>query len=196
MERRDVGPHDVLIEIKYSGICHSDIHNARSDWGPSAYPLVPGHEIAGIVAQVGSEVTRYAVGDRVGVGCMVDSCRECANCLKGEEQYCLKGNTLTYGSVDKDGTLTQGGYSTHVVVTDGFVLRQGADQGPGAFGQPDVLGGVGVGEAEFAQHPIAGSEGTSGVHQRQRESCCPETRPVRGGRDPQAVLEGPAHGFR
>ncbi|MCW2873159.1 MAG: alcohol dehydrogenase [Streptomyces oryziradicis] len=119
IERRDVGPHDVLIEIKYSGICHSEIHNARSDWGPSTYPLVPGHEIAGIVARVGSEVTRYAVG------CMVDSCRECANCLKGEEQYCLKGNTLTYGSVDKDGTLTQGGYSTHVVVTGGLVLQPG-----------------------------------------------------------------------
>ncbi|MFF2146476.1 NAD(P)-dependent alcohol dehydrogenase [Kitasatospora sp. NPDC058190] len=123
VERRDVGPHDVLIEIEYVGICHSDIHNVRSEWGPASYPVVPGHEIAGVVAQVGSEVTRYAVGDRVGVGCMVNSCRECAPCLRGEEQYCLKGNTLTYGSIDKDGTLTQGGYSTHIVVDDDFVVR-------------------------------------------------------------------------
>jgi len=123
VERRDVGPRDVLIEIKYVGICHSDIHHARSEWGEATYPVVPGHEIAGVVAEAGSEVTRYAVGDRVGVGCMVDSCRECASCLKGEEQYCLKGNTLTYGSIGKDGTLTQGGYSTHVVVNDDFVVR-------------------------------------------------------------------------
>ncbi|MFC7258478.1 NAD(P)-dependent alcohol dehydrogenase [Streptomyces lutosisoli] len=123
VERRDVGPHDVLIEIKYCGICHSDLHNVRGEWGPATYPLVPGHEIAGIVTEVGSEVTRHAVGDRVGVGCMVDSCRECVNCRKGDEQYCLKGNTLTYGSIDKDGTLTQGGYSTHVVVTEDFVVN-------------------------------------------------------------------------
>ncbi|WP_327426606.1 MULTISPECIES: NAD(P)-dependent alcohol dehydrogenase [unclassified Streptomyces] len=123
VERRDVGPHDVLIEIKYCGICHSDLHNVRGEWGPATYPLVPGHEIAGIVTEVGSQVTRHAVGDRVGVGCMVDSCRECVNCRKGDEQYCLKGNTLTYGSIDKDGTLTQGGYSTHVVVTEDFVVN-------------------------------------------------------------------------
>jgi len=123
VERRDVGPHDVLIEIKYAGICHSDISNARSEWGPSAYPLVPGHEIAGVVTEVGAEVSRHAVGDRVGVGCMVESCRECESCLRGEEQYCLPGNTLTYGAVDKDGTITQGGYSTHVVVTEDFVVR-------------------------------------------------------------------------
>ncbi|MFJ5274395.1 NAD(P)-dependent alcohol dehydrogenase [Streptomyces sp. NPDC088358] len=122
VERRDVGPHDVLIEIKYCGICHSDIHNVRGEWGSAAYPLVPGHEIAGIVTEVGSEVTRHAVGDRVGVGCMVDSCRTCAPCRRGEEQYCLEGTTLTYGSVDRDGTLTQGGYSTHMVVTEDFVV--------------------------------------------------------------------------
>ncbi|WP_405717440.1 NAD(P)-dependent alcohol dehydrogenase [Streptomyces sp. NBC_01537] len=123
IERRDVGPHDVLIEIKYCGICHSDIHFVRGEWGPQTYPVVPGHEFAGIVTEVGSEVTKHAVGDRVGVGCMVNSCRECVNCLKGEEQYCLKGNTLTYGAPDKDGTRTQGGYSTHVVVTEDFVVR-------------------------------------------------------------------------
>jgi alcohol dehydrogenase (NADP+) len=123
IDRRDVGPHDVLIEIKYCGICHSDIHHTRGEWGESHYPVVPGHEIAGIVAEVGSEVTRHAVGDRVGVGCMVDSCGECPSCRKGEEQYCIKGNTLTYGSLDKDGRLTQGGYSTHIVVNENFVVH-------------------------------------------------------------------------
>jgi uncharacterized zinc-type alcohol dehydrogenase-like protein len=123
IERRDVGPQDVLIEIRYAGICHSDIHTVRGDWGPQSYPLAPGHEIAGIVAEVGSEVTRHAVGDRVGVGCMVNSCRECANCRAGEEQYCLNGNTGTYGATDRDGTITQGGYSTHIVVTEDFVVR-------------------------------------------------------------------------
>jgi alcohol dehydrogenase (NADP+) len=123
INRRELYPHDVLIEIKYSGICHSDIHHARSEWKDEHYPLVPGHEIAGIVAQVGSEVTKFNVGDRVGVGCMVDSCGECENCRKGEEQYCLKGNTLTYADVDKYGEHTQGGYSTHIVVSEDFVLR-------------------------------------------------------------------------
>jgi len=122
IERREVGPHDVLIEIKFAGICHSDIHTVRGDWGPQSYPLVPGHEIAGIVAETGSAVTRHKVGDRVGVGCMVNSCGECVNCQAGEEQYCLAGNTGTYAGVDRDGTITQGGYSTHVVVTEDFVL--------------------------------------------------------------------------
>jgi len=123
IERRSVGPHDVLIEIRYAGICHSDIHTARSEWGETTYPLVPGHEIAGIVTEVGSRVTRHAVGDRVGVGCMVDSCGECVNCRNGEEQFCVEGSTMTYGSVGKDGQPTQGGYSTHVVVTEDFVLK-------------------------------------------------------------------------
>jgi len=123
IDRRDLGPRDVLIEIQYCGICHSDIHFARGEWGSVNYPIVPGHEITGIVADVGSEVTKFAVGDRVGVGCMVDSCRECVNCRKGEEQYCLNGHTLTYGAVDKYGQLTQGGYSTHIVVDEDFVLR-------------------------------------------------------------------------
>lgn len=123
IERRDVGPKDVLIEIRYAGICHSDIHTVRGEWGPIAYPQVVGHEIVGIVSEVGSEVTLHRVGDRVGVGCMVNSCRECENCLAGEEQYCLNGNTGTYASVDRDGTITQGGYSTHIVVVEDFVLR-------------------------------------------------------------------------
>nr|WP_189268610.1 NAD(P)-dependent alcohol dehydrogenase [Streptomyces fuscichromogenes] len=123
VDRRDVGPHDVLIEIAYCGICHSDIHFARGEFGDIPTPLVPGHEIVGTVTEVGTEVTKHAVGDRVGVGCMADSCRECANCLKGEEQYCLKGHTLVFGSVGRDGRVTQGGYSTHIVVTEDFVLR-------------------------------------------------------------------------
>jgi uncharacterized zinc-type alcohol dehydrogenase-like protein len=123
IERRDVGPLDVLIDIKFAGICHSDIHTVRGDWGPQQYPLAPGHEIAGIVTEVGSAVTKHAVGDRVGVGCMVNSCGECVNCQKGEEQYCLAGNTGTYGAVDRDGSITPGGYSTHVVVTEDFVVR-------------------------------------------------------------------------
>jgi uncharacterized zinc-type alcohol dehydrogenase-like protein len=123
IERRPVGPRDVLIEIRFCGICHSDIHHCRGEWGEVPYPAVPGHEIAGVVRAVGGEVTKHAVGDRVGVGCMVDSCRECANCLQGEEQYCLPGNTQTYGSVDRDGTVTRGGYSTHVVVDEDFVVR-------------------------------------------------------------------------
>jgi uncharacterized zinc-type alcohol dehydrogenase-like protein len=123
IQRRAVGPKDVRIDIKFCGICHSDIHFARGEWGKISYPAVPGHEIAGVVAEVGSDVTSFAPGDRVGVGCMVNSCRECENCEAGNEQYCLKGNTQTYGSKDRDGTVTYGGYSDHVVVDQDFVLR-------------------------------------------------------------------------
>jgi uncharacterized zinc-type alcohol dehydrogenase-like protein len=122
IERRDPGPHDVTIAIKYTGICHSDIHHARSDWRDEPYPLVPGHEIAGTVSEVGSQVTRHAAGDRVGVGCLVNSCGTCVNCRDGREQYCIPGNTLTYGATDVDGTVTQGGYSTHIVVNEKFAL--------------------------------------------------------------------------
>ena len=120
--RREVGPHDVLIEIAYAGICHSDIHTVNGDWGPQPYPLVPGHEIVGTVAEIGPEVTGHAVGDRVGVGCMVNSCGQCTNCRNGDEQYCAEGMVPTYGGADRDGTITHGGYSTHVVVDAGFVL--------------------------------------------------------------------------
>lgn len=124
IERREVGPHDVLIDIKFAGICHSDIHTARAEWGePANRPIVVGHEIAGIVSQVGPEVTKHKVGDRVGVGCMVNSCRECENCKAGMEQYCLKGMTGTYDGIDVDGNPTAGGYSTAIVVTEDFVLR-------------------------------------------------------------------------
>src|SRR6059058_3379616 len=123
IERRALGSSDVRIDIKFCGICHSDIHFARGEWGEVPYPAVPGHEIAGVVAGVGSDVTDFGPGDRVGVGCMVNSCRECENCLAGNEQYCLAGNTQTYGSIDRDGTITYGGYSDHVVVDEDFVVR-------------------------------------------------------------------------
>ncbi|MFD8974395.1 MULTISPECIES: NAD(P)-dependent alcohol dehydrogenase [Streptomyces] len=122
--RRAVGEHDVLIEIKYAGICHSDIHQARDGWGEGIFPMVPGHEIAGFVAEVGSGVTKFQVGDRVGVGCFVDSCRECAYCLQGQEQYCSgTGMTGTYNALDKNGEPTYGGYSTHIVVDENYTLR-------------------------------------------------------------------------
>jgi uncharacterized zinc-type alcohol dehydrogenase-like protein len=125
IDRREVGPNDVLIEIKYAGICHSDIHTARGEWGEIEYPLVVGHEIAGIVSEVGSDVTSHAVGDRVGVGCLVDSCGTCANCKKDLEQFCLNGSIATYNGINKygDGERTHGGYSTHIVVTEKFVLN-------------------------------------------------------------------------
>lgn len=123
IERRDLGPKDVLIEIKYAGICHSDIHHVHNEWGEEKYPLVPGHEIAGVIKEIGKEVTKHSIGDSVGVGCMIDSCGECANCKKGEEQFCLKGNTMTYAGVDRYGKPTYGGYSTHIVVTEDFVLN-------------------------------------------------------------------------
>ncbi|MFD7976667.1 NAD(P)-dependent alcohol dehydrogenase [Streptomyces sp. NPDC059071] len=121
--RRAVGEHDVLIEIKYAGICHSDIHQARNGWGEGIFPMVPGHEIAGIVTEVGPGVTRHKVGDRVGVGCFVDSCRTCEYCEQGLEQYCVNGMTGTYNALDKNGEPTYGGYSSHIVVDENYTLR-------------------------------------------------------------------------
>ncbi|MEW4220146.1 NAD(P)-dependent alcohol dehydrogenase [Rossellomorea marisflavi] len=123
IKRRELDEKDVLIEIKFAGICHSDIHTAHGEWGEVSYPLVPGHEIAGVITEVGSGVSKFKVGDRAGVGCMVDSCGECVNCKAGEEQYCLEGNVPTYAGVDKYGEPTQGGYSTHIVVTEDFALH-------------------------------------------------------------------------
>ncbi|GHF64801.1 NAD(P)-dependent alcohol dehydrogenase [Streptomyces griseosporeus] len=124
IERRAVGEFDVLIDIKYAGICHSDIHQAQEGWGEAIFPMVPGHEIAGIVAEVGPGVTKYRVGDRVGVGCMVDSCRECDNCEAGLEQYCTGGGMIgTYNAVGKDGEPTYGGYSQKIVVDENYVVR-------------------------------------------------------------------------
>ena len=122
--RREVGPHDVAFDIHFAGICHSDLHTVKGEWGAVEYPMVPGHEIAGIVTAVGSEVTKYQVGDRVGVGCFVDSCRECAQCRAGEEQYCTNpGMVGTYNGVGRDGRPTQGGYSGAIVVDENYVLR-------------------------------------------------------------------------
>ncbi|MGB1090718.1 MAG: NAD(P)-dependent alcohol dehydrogenase [Oceanobacter sp.] len=123
-ERRALRANDVAIEILYSGICHSDLHTVNGDWGPQPYPLVPGHEIIGQVLEVGPDVTQYKIGDKVGVGCMVDSCMECDQCDHGEEQFCRHGMTQTYGSPDRiSGETNQGGYSKHIVVREEFVLR-------------------------------------------------------------------------
>ncbi|HUA08054.1 MAG TPA: NAD(P)-dependent alcohol dehydrogenase [Candidatus Acidoferrales bacterium] len=123
-ERREPGPHDVVIAIKYCGICHSDIHQVRDEWGGSSFPMVPGHEIAGVVERVGSAVTSFRPGDKAGVGCFVDSCGECAACTRGMEQFCLKGAAFTYNSTEMDRkTPTYGGYSERIVVKDRYVLR-------------------------------------------------------------------------
>jgi uncharacterized zinc-type alcohol dehydrogenase-like protein len=123
-ERRDVGPHDVRIHILFCGVCHSDIHTVRNEWGGTIYPCVPGHEIVGRVVDTGKEVTKFKNGDLAGVGCMVDSCRKCDNCQKGLEQYCLEGNIGTYNSRVKDpGGVTYGGYSDNIVVDENFGLR-------------------------------------------------------------------------
>jgi len=122
--RRNPGDHDVQVDILYAGICHSDIHQARNEWGNSKYPMVPGHEILGKVVKVGSKVTSFKVGDLAGIGCFVDSCRECNNCKNHEEQYCVKGNANTYNSFEMDKkTPTYGGYSTSIVVDEKYVLK-------------------------------------------------------------------------
>ncbi|MBU6140139.1 MAG: NAD(P)-dependent alcohol dehydrogenase [Proteobacteria bacterium] len=123
-ERRNPKEHDVVIDIKYCGICHSDIHQARNEWGHSSYPMVPGHEIAGIVREVGAKVSKYKIGDHVGVGCFVDSCRTCSSCKQDLDNYCLEGHTMTYNSLERDGSAqTQGGYSDVIVVDENYVLQ-------------------------------------------------------------------------
>ena len=125
-ERREVGPSDVQFEILYCGVCHSDLHTARSEWPGTVYPVVPGHEIVGKVTKVGSDVKKFKIGDLAGVGCLVDSCRTCKSCQAGEEHLCDKGEMVfTYNSPDKksSGLMTYGGYSTHIVVDQGFVLH-------------------------------------------------------------------------
>lgn len=124
IERRELEPKDIAIEILYCGVCHSDIHTARSEWGPARYPVVPGHEIIGKVTAVGAEVKNFKPGDAVGVGCLVDSCQKCPACEEGVEQYCENGAIYTYGSPDKiSGGHTLGGYSEKIVVDESFVLR-------------------------------------------------------------------------
>jgi alcohol dehydrogenase (NADP+) len=123
-ERRDLRPNDVQIEILYCGVCHSDIHQVRNEWGSTRYPIIPGHEIVGKIIQVGSDVKGFKPGDLAGVGCLVDSCKTCSNCQKGLEQYCRNGNTPTYNGIDKvSGDITYGGYSQSIVVKDEFVLH-------------------------------------------------------------------------
>ena len=126
-QRREPREHDVTIDIKYCGICHSDIHQARNEWSEyqeeAIFPMVPGHEIAGIVSAVGNKVTRYKVGDKVGVGCFVDSCRNCAECRQELEQYCTVGTIWTYNARDKEGNPTYGGYSERIVMDENYVLR-------------------------------------------------------------------------
>lgn len=122
--RRQIGAEDVAIDILFCGICHSDLHQVNNDWNSSQYPMVPGHEIIGRVTGVGSKVDRFSPGDLVGVGCMVDSCRQCPSCKTNEEQFCEQGGSFTYNSEDKNlGGLTYGGYSKHIVVTQAFVLK-------------------------------------------------------------------------
>lgn len=123
--RREPGPTEVYFEIKYAGICHSDIHTARAEWGPAIYPLVPGHEIVGIVTKIGDQVTKFTVGDKVGIGCFVDSCRECEQCKAGHEQFCTaKPYTIwTYNSIGRDGLPTAGGYSQAITVEQDYVIR-------------------------------------------------------------------------
>jgi len=123
IERRDLGEHDILIDISYCGICHSDIHQVKDEWGGAIFPMVPGHEIAGVVAGVGTAVSAHAIGDRVGVGCLVDSCGECEYCMAGEEQFCVKPAVPTYNGREYDGEPTYGGYSQQIVVKDRFVVR-------------------------------------------------------------------------
>ena len=125
-ERRSALPHDVVIEIKYCGICHSDIHQAREEWGEAIFPMVPGHEIGGIVTAVGSAVTKFKIGDKVGVGCYVDTCHKCEQCRTGSENYCTDGIVFTYNSREHDGTPTMGGYSDMIVVHENYVLRMPA----------------------------------------------------------------------
>ncbi|WP_404811900.1 NAD(P)-dependent alcohol dehydrogenase [Janibacter melonis] len=123
LQRRALRDDDVLIDIAWAGICHSDIHTVRDEWGPAHYPMTPGHEIAGTVAAVGAAVTRYTVGDRVGVGCLVDACHECEQCKNGDEQFCERGSVGTYNAKDYHGEITQGGYAQQVVVSESMVVR-------------------------------------------------------------------------
>jgi uncharacterized zinc-type alcohol dehydrogenase-like protein len=124
LDRRDVGAHDVQIEILYCGVCHSDIHQVRNEWGGSIYPMVPGHEIVGRIVAVGAEVKKFKAGDLAGIGCFVDSCRHCANCQAGEEQYCDNGMTGTYNALERETKKpTYGGYSTQIVVDENYTLK-------------------------------------------------------------------------
>ena len=122
-QRREVGPHDVQIEIQYCGVCHSDLHQIKNEWFPGIFPMVPGHEIVGKIINIGNHVKKFKAGDLAGVGCLVDSCRTCENCAEGLEQYCLNGSVATYNGMGKDGLPTYGGYSNQIVVHEDFALH-------------------------------------------------------------------------
>jgi uncharacterized zinc-type alcohol dehydrogenase-like protein len=123
-ERRELGANDVALAISYAGICHSDIHQVAEEWGPALFPMVPGHEIAGIVTAIGSSVSKFAVGDRIGVGVFVDSCRTCSSCVKGLQQYCVEGMTGTYNGLERDGkTIAMGGYSNNFVINQDYAVK-------------------------------------------------------------------------
>src|SRR6476659_3135260 len=122
-ERREVGAHDVQIEIAYCGVCHSDLHQIKNEWFPGVFPMVPGHEIVGRVTKVGGHVKNFKVGELAAVGWMFDSCQNCENCTQGLEQYCLEGSTQTYNNLDRSGVPTYGGYSNNIVVREEFVLH-------------------------------------------------------------------------
>ena len=140
-ERRDVGPHDIQIEIQYCGVCHSDLHQIKNDWFPGIFPMVPGHEIVGRIAKVGDHVKNFKVGELAGVGCLVDSCQVCENCKDGLEQYCLDKNTGTYNDLGRDGVPTYGGYSNNIVVREEFVLHI-SDKLPLAATAPLLCAGI------------------------------------------------------
>ena len=140
-ERREVGPHDVQIEIAYCGVCHSDIHQVRDEWGGSIFPMVPGHEIVGKITKVGDQVTKFKVGETAGVGCFVDSCRHCPSCLAGLDQYCDVGMIATYNGRDKEGNPTYGGYSNQVVVDENYILHV-SDKLPLAGVAPLLCAGI------------------------------------------------------
>jgi len=123
-ERRNLGAHDVALDIKYAGICHSDIHQVAEEWGPAIFPMVPGHEIAGIVTSIGSAVTKFSIGDKIGVGVFVDSCRTCSSCTQGLQQYCVEGMTGTYNGLERDGkTVALGGYSNNFVINQDYAVH-------------------------------------------------------------------------
>ncbi len=140
-ERREVGAHDILIDIKYCGVCHSDLHQIRNDWFPGIFPMVPGHEIVGIVSSVGAHVKGFKAGDIAAVGCLVDSCKTCSNCHDGLEQYCLNGSVGTYNGKGKDGLPTYGGYSSNIVVREDFALHV-SDKLPMAAAAPLLCAGI------------------------------------------------------
>ena len=195
---RATGAHDVMIQIEYCGVCHSDIHQARDEWQNTVWPCVPGHEIVGRIAEIGEHVTRFATGERVGVGCMVDSCRQCEACRRGEEQYCAgpRGFTATYnGPFKADGTNTFGGYSARIVVNEDFVLRIPATMAPQAaapllcsgvttfsplkhfkIGNGDTIGVVGIGGLGHVAIQIAKALGATVIAFKRTPAKAPDAK--------------------